>query len=135
MQRRTLGVPKRTKFARLLQDGGVGHDRLVFRRAEIVADLENQRGNVIEQALRRKDGARADWKQIQESLEPATRERAVFDAHPRRKEVAEIGDDHGRGRTSTARLVAARSDSCGTRNRQYTAVLRLTQAQEHQGLR
>ncbi len=46
-------VPQLAELARLFDDGGVGGDRLLLGRLQVGADVDDQRRNVIEQAVAR----------------------------------------------------------------------------------
>ena len=49
---------------------------------------------MIEQTFRGKDVARVHRQQVEKTLEPACRQRAVLGSHPLGDEVSEIRDDH-----------------------------------------
>jgi hypothetical protein len=71
MQRRLLFVSKRSESRRLVDDHGVGGDGFVLRFPQIVADRDDERRDVIEQAVGRKDVARGDRKDVEQPLEPS----------------------------------------------------------------
>ena len=80
VQRRALAVPERAELARLVENRGVGGNRAILGVAQILADLDDQRRDVIEQALGREDVAGFDRQQIEQPLEPARGQRAMLDA-------------------------------------------------------
>lgn len=94
MERGVLRVPQRAELARLLQDPRVGDNRIRFRMPEIRADLQDQVGDVVEQALCRKDISSVHRQQVHQALEPARGEHVMFRAHPLRNDVAELRRDH-----------------------------------------
>jgi hypothetical protein len=94
MKRRLLFVSQRSEFSRLLNDHRVGSDGFAFRLPQVLADLEDERGDVIQQAVRRKDVPRVDRKDVEEPLEPSRGQRAVLAPHAHGDGIAEIGRDH-----------------------------------------
>src|SRR5262245_21872338 len=82
------------KLLGLFQDRGIRRDRVLRRMADVRADFEDQRGNMIEEALGRKDLARVHRQQAEKTLEPAGRKRFVLELHPIRDDVAKISGEH-----------------------------------------
>ena len=81
MDRGALLVSEAPEFSRLFDHGGVRGNLFVGRRFQIRRDLRNQRGNVIEQSIRRKNGVGLDEQQLVESVEPARGENRPFCRH------------------------------------------------------
>ncbi len=73
VQRRALLMTQRPQLAGFLHHLRVGGDRLGGRGPDVVADVDDQRRNVIEQAVARKHFVGADRQQIVEPREPSRR--------------------------------------------------------------
>ena len=72
----------------------VGDDRFVFGRFEIGADIDDQRRNVIEQAVAREHFVGPDRKQIAQPREPARRQQRVLCGDAIRDRFGKSGRDH-----------------------------------------
>ena len=98
MQRRALGMTKRSELPGFIQNRGVGRYRAFFRVPQVHADLENQRRHVVEQVFRREDLTRINRQEIQKAFEPPDGQRTVLGAYPFSNHVAEVGETHGHDR-------------------------------------
>jgi hypothetical protein len=95
VERRALPVTQRAELARLLEDGRVRGDRPFFGLAEILADFQDQGGDVIEQRVRGEHLARIDGQQVEQALEPSRRERACS-INAFGDQIAEVRKNHDR---------------------------------------
>jgi hypothetical protein len=94
MQRRALAVPEGAQLPRFLQDRRIRGDRFIFGVSKVGTDFENQRRDVIQQTVGRKDVAGLDRQQIQQAGEPLRCQRPMLGSHPFGDEVPEVGADH-----------------------------------------
>ena len=89
-------MAKRSKLARLIEDGRVRRDRRVFGLTQVGADFQDQRGDVVQQTLCWEHVAGFHWDQIHKPFEPPRGECAVFHAHALGDQISEVRDNHGR---------------------------------------
>src|SRR5262245_41351580 len=89
-----LPVAQGGELAGLFENRGVRRDSVGARVAQVVADFDNEIGNVIEQAVGRKDASRVDRQHGEQTLEPSSGQRRVFGAHALSDCVDETCIDH-----------------------------------------
>jgi hypothetical protein len=95
VERRPLLMAQAAELACLVHDLRVRRDRFLFGRFQILAEIDDQRRNVVEQAVARKDLVGLDRQQIVEPREPSRGERGVIGRHPFGDGVGKSGGDHG----------------------------------------
>ena len=118
VHRGALVEAQQPEFGRLGHHRGIGGDLLISRRAQVVGNLAQQLGYVIEQLMCREDVAAIDVEQHVETLEPGPGKRGVLRREAIREVIdrgVEVARQHRRGVLRGRRMIptheASRADS------------------------